>query len=1132
MRSITVVSALEFARQMKSSEAEVYICLFRKADTLKDDPEIKHNSDSLSDRTREFAIRYYPNLFPETLPNEAPPRGRLNHPIELVPAYKIPQRKLYRQSAEELEETKRQINEYLDAGHIRPSSSSFGAPVLLVRKKDGSMRMCIDYRGLNDITVKNTFPLPRIDDLHDRLGKARIFTKLDLYSGYHQIPIRDGDEHKTAFTSRYGTYEFTVMPFGLTNAPATFQTAMNTLFRDWLDDFVIVYLDDILIYSEDETQHRRHLQLVLDRLMEYKWYCKLKKCDFATTRVEYLGHIISDGQIAIDPDKMKAVKEWPTPFKNVTEVQSFLGLVGYYRKFIPHFSHMARHLHELTRKDITFKWETKHTQAVDKLKQAITSPDCLAIFDSSFDTILTTDACDYALGAVLAQKHPSGERPIAFVSRALTTTEQKYSMWEKELFAIVWAIKYFRPYLLNHEFVVKSDNKPSTQLLNNSSMKLSTSATNRVIRWILSLQGYSYKIEHQPGKSNVVADALSRFPVCMNVLPEDENIAQFCQVQSLPHKDTQLRTLFHEAYKANPRYAEALRILQDGEYHPRFALHEDLIVSRETPFRIFVPDDTNLRTALFREIHDTPLTGHPGFHKFLAYARRHFIGPNLRNDILEFTRTCPQCQIAKPRNDLTYGTIMPLQPPEAPWQDISMDLIIHLPKSGTFDAILVVVDRFSKMAHFVPTQTQINAPELALLFLDNIVRLHGFPRSIVSDRDTRFLSHFWRELFSLTDTTLRFSTANHPQTDGQTERTNRTLEQYLRIHARHNPVRWSKYITTAEIAYNNLTHSATGMTPFYLVYQRHANLPLDFSYADLESKNAAVESLLNSRQEVLARARDNLIKSRDKMTEQNKGKKQPSPFKLHDMVLVHKAAFRKQHLLPDLNKFDDRWYGPYAITKIINQNAYQLELPQSFKHHNVINISFLRIYRISTKFPRQHPDSFFLPPARPDDIASDSQLHENDDNDDSDREDEYEAEAILDCRLVKHKKQRASKQTILQQLDISTDPSDYEFLIKWKGYPLHDATWEPYANLTNSADLLSDFVTAKQLPQAWAAQRADKQQKKSDQQEKEKQAEVDQNSTRQEYEQDNKEENNKDDVEEAENKEEQPECAKREEQSS
>ena len=338
------------------------------------------------------------------------------------------------------------------------------------------------------------------------------------------------------------------------------------------------------------------------------------------------------------------------------------------------------------------------------------------------------NACDYALGAVLMQQFPQGERPIAFISRTLNNTEQNYSMWEKELFAVVWAIKYFRPYLLNYNFLVKSDNKPSTQLLVNSALKLSTSATNRVIRWILSIQGYSFKVEHQAGKTNVVADALSRFAAHINAMPDDYETAQFCQTQSAPVTNTEISRLFQEAYKQNPACSAILKQQQDGQYHPRLALHEQLIVTREIPFRVMIPDNTALRSALFQEIHDTPLAGHPGFHKFMSYIRRHFVGPHLRRDVLDFARTCPQCQIAKPRHNLPFGTIMPLQPPEEPWQDISMDLIVHLPHSQIYNAIFVVVDRFSKMAHFIPTQTQISAPELAQIFLDNIVRLHGFPR--------------------------------------------------------------------------------------------------------------------------------------------------------------------------------------------------------------------------------------------------------------------------------------------------------------------------------------------------------------------------------------------------------------------
>ena len=244
------------------------------------------------------------------------------------------------------------------------------------------MRMCIDYRGLNDITIKEQLSIAAVStifmiDLATHASSPNLTFTQDIT----RIPIRPGDEHKTAFTSRYGIYEFMVMPFGLTNVPATFQTAMTTLFTEWLDDFVIVYLDDILIYSQSQSDHIQHVRQVMQKLLDHQWICKLKKCEFATKSVEYLGHIVSDGPIAIDPDKMKAVTDWPVPFKNLHEVQSFLGLVGYYRKFIPRFSHIARHLYDLTRKNVEFKWTDKHSEAVDQLKKAVTSPDCLAIFD-------------------------------------------------------------------------------------------------------------------------------------------------------------------------------------------------------------------------------------------------------------------------------------------------------------------------------------------------------------------------------------------------------------------------------------------------------------------------------------------------------------------------------------------------------------------------------------------------------------------------------------------------------------------------------------------------------------------------------------------------------------------------------
>ena len=315
------------------------------------------------------------------------------------------------------------------------------------------------------------------------------------------------------------------------------------------------------------------------------------------------------------------------------------------------------------------------------------------------------------------------------------------------------------------------------------------------------------------------------------------------------------------AYKEDKPLKVIYESLLNGECHSRYRLYKSLIVTREDKLRVYIPDNAKLRMRLFTEAHNTPLAGHPGFHKMYSYIRRHFVRPRIREDILDFVRSCPECQTTKPRHDKPYGVIMPIEPPQEPWSDISMDLITGLTKSNNCTAILVVVDRFSKMAHFIPINTDIDAIKLAEVFVNNIVRLHGIPKSIISDRDPRFVSAFWKELFTNIDTNLRFSTANHPQTDGQTERTNRTLEQYLRLYAKHRPNQWTKYISFAEIAYNNAIHSSTGVSPFYLVYQLHMNIPFDLTIGDIHNKNAATESLMNDHRIVLQQARESLMQT-------------------------------------------------------------------------------------------------------------------------------------------------------------------------------------------------------------------------------------------------------------------------------
>ena len=383
----------------------------------------------------------YMGVFPDELPG-LPPDRALTFEIELLPGTAPISKAPYRMAPAELKELQAQLQELLDKGFIRPSYSPWGAPVLFVKKKDGTLRMCIDYRELNKVTIKNKYPLPRIDDLFDQLKGAAVFSKIDLRSGYHQLKIKDSDVPKSAFRTRYGHYEFLVMPFGLTNAPAAFMDLMNRVFSEYLDKFVIVFIDDILIYSKDQEEHKEHLRITLQTLQEHQLYAKFSKCEFWLDSVQFLGHVISKDGITVDPAKIEAVSKWPVP-TTVTDIRSFLGLAGYYRRFVEGFSSLAAPLTALTRKDKKFEWTEKCEQNFRELKRRLTSAPILVIPSGEKEFTIYCDASKLGLGAVLMQ---SG-KVIAYASRQLKEHEKNYSTHDMELAAVVFALKIWRHYL-------------------------------------------------------------------------------------------------------------------------------------------------------------------------------------------------------------------------------------------------------------------------------------------------------------------------------------------------------------------------------------------------------------------------------------------------------------------------------------------------------------------------------------------------------------------------------------------------------------------------------------------------------------------------------------------------------------
>jgi hypothetical protein len=444
----------------------------------------------------------YPDVFPDELPGMPSDRD-VEFVIELQPGTAPISKRPYRMPPKELAELKNQLQELLDKGYIRPSSSPRGCPALFVKTKDGSLRLCVDYRPLDAVTIKNKYPLPRIDVLFDELAGARVFSKINLRSGYHQIKIRPCDIPKTTFSTRYGLYEFLVMSFCLTNAPAYFMYLMNSVFMMELDKFVVVFIDDILIYSENEKEHAKHLRIVLQRLRDHKLYAKFSKCEFWLKSVKFLGHTISQDGISVDPSKVQEVMDWKPP-KSVHQIRSFLGLAGYYRRFIPDFSRITKPMTELLKKGVKFVWSEACEKAFHTLRQHLTSAPVLVQSDYSKPFEVFCDASGTGLSCVLMQEG----RVIAYASWSLRPHEINYPTHDLELAAVVHALKIWRHYLMGNHCNIFTNHKSLKYIFTQSELNM------RQRRWLELIKDYDLEVHYHPRKANVVADALSHKVHC------------------------------------------------------------------------------------------------------------------------------------------------------------------------------------------------------------------------------------------------------------------------------------------------------------------------------------------------------------------------------------------------------------------------------------------------------------------------------------------------------------------------------------------------------------------------------------------------------------------------------------------
>ncbi|MCO5604727.1 hypothetical protein L7F22_058897 [Adiantum nelumboides] len=497
--SIPLVNDQAFDKSIKSS-ISAYMIFVKDSLNGVDVTQVNENGMQVDLELSNF-LNQFQDVFIEDIPRELPPkRGDDDHMIELIPGSSPPNKPPYRVSQAQQEEIMRQVNELVEKGMVRPSSSPFCSPVLLVQKKDGTYRMCVDYRALNRITIKNRFPVPRVEDLFDKLQGSTYFSRIDLKSGYHQIRIVDEDIVKTAFRTSFGLYEYLVMPFGLTNAPATFNRMMERIFRPHRN-FTGVFFDDVIIYSKTIEEHKEHLKVIFQALRDNKLYVNQKKSEFFLQEIQYLGHIISKNGIRMDPAKLEVIKDWPNP-RNLHEVRSFIGMCAYYRRFIEKFSLIAGPLHDLTKKNVKYVWTEKRQQAFDTLKQKLISQPVLALPDLSKPFEVQCDACGDCLGAVLLQEGHA----IAYESRRLSSDEQILGIYEKELLAVLHALDSWKHYLLGTPFILRTDHQSLKYFMTQ------TKLSDKQMRWANFLSRFNFHIAHIAGKHNQVADALSRRP--------------------------------------------------------------------------------------------------------------------------------------------------------------------------------------------------------------------------------------------------------------------------------------------------------------------------------------------------------------------------------------------------------------------------------------------------------------------------------------------------------------------------------------------------------------------------------------------------------------------------------------------
>lgn len=851
----------------------------------------------------------------------------------------------------------------LERGQIEESTSPWSSPIVLVKKKDKTLRFCIDYRRLNAITIKDAFPLPRIDEIFDQLSDAVYYTKFDFKSGYFQVPLSEEDRPKTAFSTRDNHYQFTVLPQGITNGPATFQRIVNHVLGPSRWKYALAYIDDVIIYSKTFEEHLAHLEEICQILRENRFRLNPEKCEIAQTQTDYLGHRISNGEIRPSPSNIHGLLNTKLP-QTADEACKFVKAAEYYRKFIPNFSQVAEPLRKFVPTTRTQQRKGQRTlialtkeeiEAVEELKRFLTSDLVLCLPNNRFPFTVQTDASDEGIGAVLLQSYLEGDRPVAYISKKFTPAQRKWSPMEQECYAFIHALDKWHNYLSGTKFVWETDHKSLTQLNQKAQIN------KRCERWRLKILEYEYKVKYIPGSMNAMPDYLSRSPVEdaeedpdeMTVVNSTATQTDFEYLANHPSiiavvqtRSSKLRTttsddssdatrLVPDAITSNspnqqtdtlneenrivPFTIEQLKqaqqsdehtktIIKNVKDHKQYLLKNNLLMRRCQPPIPFVPQG-ELRQTILKIYHDTAANGaHFGRDRTMHKIKTRYFWPTMYKDIRNHVKSCIPCAQHNPRRQKTPGKLRPIKHPDGVWQLVSMDF--HGPISPSSQRgnkyIISLTDILSKFA--VTKAVRDNSAQTAVRFLkEDIITKFGTPRCILTDNGTHFTSNMTNELFKQVGATHLYSTPYHPQTNGQVERYNSTMDAKIAALSNSRKTDWDDQLPFVTFNYNTSIHSSTNQIPFEMMYGRSPVLPFDHQDDNVTlsydpEHTVKLNSYLSS---LNTKARQMIIRNQQTSKQRYDTNRSDPTYEIGDLVLVK--------TLHNRSKFDIRYEGPFRV---------------------------------------------------------------------------------------------------------------------------------------------------------------------------------------------------------------------------